>query len=427
MQLIDPSSARRRLRNATCALLSLAAGSANAANFGTKWTLDAAGMVYAESKRTAVLEPVFILKRHFQDGQSLQGKFVFDSITGASPSGASSTSRVQTFTTPSGQSYQTKSGEVPLRSFKDTRVSVDAEWEKPLSRRFKSTLGGHVSSETDYSSIGATATVSLDLNRKLTTITAGGGANSDRITPSGGMPVGLTHFDPTTTENKTVSKQIQDAMIGVTQIMTRRWLWNLNYSYDHENGYLTEPYKIISLIEPGTGETLYGDYLYEKRPDTRIRQSVFFSTAYQISEDVIHFAYRNYWDDWGIRSSTFDVKYRLELSSKLFLEPHVRYYSQTAADFYVYSLPRGTPLPQYASADYRFGKLQTNTFGVKFGSRMADNMEFTLRTEYMQQSGDGHPDSAVGVQKSYDLFPPIDIFVVQAGVSVGLDQLGKRR
>jgi len=414
------SSLRVKLRAATCSLLAVTAGSAAAANFGTRWTVEGASLLYAENKRTTVFEPLLIVKRNFGAGQMLEGKFVFDAMTGASPTGAAATNRSQTFTTPSGNRYTTQTGEVPLRKFQDQRGSGDVSWTKPLNRRFKSVLSAHVSAETDYQSVGATGTITADFNQKLTTFSLGGGYNSDRINPVSGVPDGLTRVNPNLTHEETRSKHIADGMLGVTQILTPRWLVQVNFSYAKEDGYLTEPYKIISLVDTLTGETRTGDYLYEKRPDARVRQSVFASTAYHFASDILHVSYRNYWDDWGIRSHTVDLKYDLELSDKVNLEPHMRFYHQSAADFYTYSLPRGGAVPEFATSDYRFGTLNTQTIGAKIGIRTADLQEFSFRLEYMRQSGNEHPDEAVGVQQNYSMFPPIDILILQVGYSIGI-------
>lgn len=414
------SSVRGRLRAATCSLLAVTAGTVSAANFGTKWTVEGASLVYAEAKRTTVFEPLLVIKRDFGDGQTLQGKFVFDAMTGASPTGAAATNKVQTFTTPSGQRHQTATGEVPTRDFQDQRGSMDLSWTKPLSRRFRSELGGHLSAETDYKSTGLTATMLGDFNQKLTTISIGGGYNSDQIDAVGGVPTGLARVNPDNPVEKTMSKKIADGMIGLTQVLTPRWLAQVNYSYADEKGYLTEPYKMISLVDSVTGEQRSGDYVYEKRPDARVRQSVFFSSAYHFGKDILHLSYRNYWDDWGIRSNTFDIKYDLEISDKVFLEPHWRTYLQSAADFYVYSLPRGALLPDYATSDYRFGDLTTQTIGFKIGVKTAELQQFTARIEYMRQSRNEYPNEAIGVQKDYSMFPPLDILILQVGYAIGL-------
>ena len=36
-------------------------------------------------------------------------------------------------------------------------------------------------------------------------------------------------------------------------------------------------------------------------------------------------AIRFYRDDWGMRSNTFDLKYRDELEDGAYLQPHIRY------------------------------------------------------------------------------------------------------
>ena len=39
-------------------------------------------------------------------------------------------------------------------------------------------------------------------------------------------------------------------------------------------------------------------------------------------------------DDWGVTSQTLDARYHWNFSPNSYLEPHVRYYTQSAADFY---------------------------------------------------------------------------------------------
>ncbi|MDC4227847.1 MAG: DUF3570 domain-containing protein [Candidatus Manganitrophus sp.] len=120
---------------------------------------------------------------------------------------------------------------------------------------------------------------------------------------------------------------------------------------------------------------------------------------------MVHIAYRYAWDDWGIRSHTADLRYRLELVRGHYLQGHLRYYTQTAADFYRYSLEEGAPLPQHASADYRLGNLITRSVGVKYGLPLGKRVELSIRAEYMQQ------------HDADDRFPKVDIVFVQATLS----------
>ncbi len=118
------------------------------------------------------------------------------------------------------------------------------------------------------------------------------------------------------------------------------------------DGYLTDPFKIVTVVDPATGLPATGGffdtaatgnlpYVYENRPDSRQRNNLFFRVAHHLTEDVIHFSYRYFWDDWGISSNTFDLKYRYQMG-RSYLQPHVRYYLQEEADFYRHNLVQGT-------------------------------------------------------------------------------------
>jgi hypothetical protein len=402
---------RSRLRAATCALLAVAG---SAAADGGDWHFDAATLKYSEQGRVSVVEPLFRLKHDFTNGRSLTGKVVFDVITGASPTGATPSDQVQTVTSASGNSQQQTRGIVPVKNFRDHRESLDLEYEQPLARTLKAIIGGQAALETDYASRGGSLTLSWDTSDRLTTFTAATSANFDRASPKGGMRTGLDLISAPTTP-VSASKQILDGLVGVTRILSPRWLMQLNYGRTRETGYLTEPYKIVSIVD-STGNTI--DYRNEKRPDNRQRQTIQLSSVYNVfDEDVIHVSYRFYWDDWGIRSHTVDFRYRFDLSGGHYLEPHLRFYGQSAVNFYTYGLRAGAPLPEFATSDYRYGKMNTNTFGVKYGFPVGSG-ELNVRLEYMVQSGNSHPSQAVGVQRQYDLFPPINITILQVGYTV---------
>ena len=78
--------------------------------------------------------------------------------------------------------------------------------------------------------------------------------------------------------------------------------------------------------------------MFESRPDSRSRKTFFWQTVHHFDEDVINFSYRAYSDDWDIKSDTLDLHYRYELSGERYLEPHLRYYSQSAAKFFTHGL-----------------------------------------------------------------------------------------
>ena len=117
-------------------------------------------------------------------------------------------------------------------------------------------------------------------------------------------------------------------------------------------------------------------------------------------------------------SHTFDVRYRFSLQSGRYLQPHVRFYSQTAADFYHTVLFDGQPLPQYATADYRLGEFDGITFGVKYGVPTQSG-EWSARIEWYQQSGTPDPAARVGVLNGLDLYPDLNALIAQVSYKFG--------
>lgn len=421
MQLNPPPSGAATIRGAlrAAAVVLLATGLPTPVHAGDapRWQLDASGLLYGELSRTSVVEPIVRVTRLFSGGQSLSAQLDFDVITGASPTGATPSGLVQTTTTPSGHIKLIPPGQIPLTKFQDVRGALDLEWVRPLSSHVTATTGGHFSREQDYRSTGAQGQLSLDLFQRLSNVTVGAGINRDLVQPLGGTPVGLTaaEFSGTGTNHK----RSNSFMVGTSRVMTRRWLLGLNGTLTTEDGYLSEPYKVLSLVDGTTG--LPSATLHEERPATRLRHDVLASSVYHHAEDVSYLSYRYYWDDWGVVAHTADLKLRHDFDAERFIQPHVRYYHQGAADFFHYSLRNGAPLPKYASSDYRLGILTTATLGATYGFALPSLPgQVTVRGEYIRQWGAGFPSGAYGVQKTFNLAPPVNIGTVMVGWSLGL-------
>ena len=357
MQLTNIKS---KISLATCSLLQVTATATQAAD--SEWDIDTAVLLYSESdSRVSAFEPAIYAGRNLGDeGERIDLRLVIDVLTGATPNGAHAVSEAngapQTFTTPSGNgSYTAEAGETPLdSSFMDTRVAAGADWTLPVNRLSRVKLGLNASTEYDYLSLGVSGSYIRDLNNKNTTLTASLAFNNDTYTPEGGIPIALSPMrlqgEGLNREGSSDTQTITDFLIGITQVVSRHTLLELNYSYGVSDGYLTNPFKIVSVVEangkladsgefaPGAGNL---PYVYENRPDSRQRNNLFFRVAHHLTEDVIHFSYRYFWDDWGISSNTFDLKYRYQMG-RSYLQPHVRYYMQEAADFYRHDLVQGT-------------------------------------------------------------------------------------
>ena len=107
--------------------------------------------------------------------------------------------------------------------------------------------------------------------------------------------------------------------------------------------------------------------------------------------NVVNVYYRYYWDSWGINSHTVDARYRHELGNTRYIQPHVRVYRQSAANFFTPYLQATSAdleadLPNYASADNRLDAMVSYTVGVKYG--LSGSLgKFFARFEMMRQIG----------------------------------------
>lgn len=413
MQLTPGSTPELRSRLGQAAALVLASVVPAAAQTAADPTLriEASGLFYTEAQRTTIGEPIVRVTRLFANGQSLSAQFALDVMTGSSPTGANPAGVAQTTTSASGNSTTVAADAVPTADFSDTRGSLDLEWTRPVGVASPA-LGMHVSREKDYQSLGGNAGLSLDLDHRLLTLSMGLARSQDRVFPVGGIVRGLS--DGLRTVGEAADKRVTTGLLGVSRVLTRRWLMGVNVSRSSESGYLTEPYKVVSTLSRSTGRTTGA--LREKRPDSRTRTSVLVSSAYHLTNEVLSLSYRDYRDDWDLRSHTIDGRLRMPMSESSWLEPHARFYTQTAARFFRNGLLDGDPLPAYASADHRLGKLRTITLGATYGFRLPGRPgEWSIRAEYMGQAGEHHPAGMVGVQRDYDLAPTLHVGSIVIG------------
>lgn len=433
MQLKKSKGLALALTQASAALLGTAAPLAHAADTADSWLVDSAALYYQEADgRVQAAEPVVSLKKDFGDEHVLNLKAVVDSLTGASPNGAAPANVNQTFTGPSGGGeYTTPAGALPLDGeFKDTRVALSASWTQPIAENTRATVGGNVSSEFDFTSLGVSGALARDFNNKNTTLSAGLNLEFDSIKPVGGAPDPLTRMDDDTKVGDD-SRTQYDLMLGVTQVLNRHSLLQLNYGLSASSGYHTDPYKLLTVLDaadnlvldPSTG---YYQYLFESRPDSRMRHSVFAEYKYIFTEDVIDLSLRYTTDDWGITSNTVDAKYFWSLGAHWYLEPHLRWYTQTEADFWKPYLKDGVdvnivapddirPLLTEASADPRLGAFDATTFGLKVGYRFGQDNELSLRVEQYDQQASAPAAPATGNLAGQQLMPDTSALMVQFG------------
>lgn len=400
----------------------------------SSWEFDSAMLFYSEADRVSAGEAIFNATKTFANDEVLNLKLTVDALTGASANGAVAQPNVQTFTRPSGNGqYTIAAGDTPLDdTFQDTRVQLNGQWTQPIAPNYTASAGLHISKEYDYLSLGVNGNLAYDFNRKNSTFSAGFSYFQDTFTPEGGVPTPLgsmlignsglptwkDDFAATRIDSED-TKTTTDILLGFTQVINRRMITQFNYSYSMVDGYLTDPFKVISVVNGASGLTQ--DNLFESRPDSRVKQSVYAQSIYHFDSTVLDVSYRYMWDDWEIDSHTIDTRFRIPLGNAFgtesYIQPHFRIYQQSAAEFYKPFLIDGDPLPEYASADYRIGEMTTYTVGLKYGLLVNNGHELSFRLEYYRQTPTDAGFEEPGVLKDVDLYPTIDAIIAQVTYS----------
>ncbi len=424
MQLKKNLNVAEKLALATATLLG---ATAQAETVKDEWQFVGSILTYSEPDRVSALETIFTADKAFDDTAKLSYKIVLDSLTGASANGAIAQDDVQTFTRPSGNGqYIIQPQETPLDdTFKDTRAQFSVNWSDRLTEDSQYTIGTNLSREYDYQSIGISGELARDFDRKNTTLSIGLSYANDSVSPEGGRPLGFSsmvidngQFDDeqdyrnafnATRISGDGSIDTTELLLGWTQIINRRMIMQMNYGYADVKGYLTDPFKVLSVIDSSATAKFY---LYENRPESKKQHSFFALTKYHLNDSIIDFSYRYIDSDWDIKSHTLDLRWRLFAGKNSYWEPHVRYYQQSAADFYYPYFVEGTILPEFGSADYRIGEMDTYTIGLKYGFLIGDNRT-EVRAEYYHQTPKSSSNEQVIITEDLNLYPSVDAFTLQ--------------
>lgn len=380
----------------------------------TKWSGSVSNLFYSETDRVTAIEPVFTLDAEFSGERHWTNKLVIDTLTGASHNGGVASRNPQTFTTPSGSStYAINPGEPTLdTTFKDTRFAVSSQWSQPIGQDYEMSAGINGSKEYDFTSISGNASVSRYFDVKNTKLSLGINYELDSIAPVGGVPQGLSTMASKVVLGTTESKNVMDLLLSLTQVMNRRWVLQLNYSMGMADGYMNDPYKIVSeVVAPGGGTAgdPTGTYFYDSRPDKRVKNAIFVDSKVHMDNwGILSTNYRYFFDDWGVTSHTLGVDYRFKITTNWYLEPGFRYYMQNKADFYKYFTVQGATVPEFMSADYRLGDMTATTFGIEAGRKLSNyGKEISFRAQMYTQTGDSHPGEAYGNLLNQDLSPKV--------------------
>jgi hypothetical protein len=290
---------------------------------------------------------------------SFSGNFVSDVVSGASPA------------------YHTEQ----LTEMKEHRTAVDGAITRYFQRGTL-TLGASNSEEGDYTSNGVSAQGTVSTESKNTTFNFGVAFANDRIQPEYWKEVGIPAEHKYTT----------DYLLGVTQILTRQDIAQVNLGYSAGKGYFSDPYK-----------------WFDERPTRREHTTVLgrWNHHFYATEGTSHISYRYYQDSWEVKSSTLDLDYSQPFGNGWRVTPNLRFYTQSSAYFYLPVDPAVAPGPTfppfdatYYSEDQRLSAFGALTYGLKLEKLLTPDLLMDVQFERYQQrdnwslSGKGDPGLA---------------------------------
>ena len=452
MQLKTRGKIRGGLIAASCALLGtghvraqdLPASTADSDtnNGQIDWLLASALAYYHENGRIQAIEPVIDVSKDDGNGEVFDYNLTYDSLSGATPNGALTSNKPQTFAQPSGttlnptpHTYTTPSGQIGVETpklytvnpgqlpedpnYHDQRVGLGASWQLPWSRLSRWSLGGKFSAEHDFLSFTGDASIARDFNEKNTTLLLSVNDEADSIRPIGGAPVPGSNYSLFEKTSST-SKNGVGMLLSATQVVSRQWLTEFNLTADRFRGYLNDPYKILSIVD-GAGNTL--GYLYERRPEERTRVSAYLENRVAWEHLSAALSLRYMGDDWHIRSDT--AQFRItwwNTDRDQYWEPTLRWYRQTAADVYQPWIA-ATSASSFGlgSADQRLANFHALTYGLKYGIKLESVLnqpgaEFNVRAEYYQQFIQ-ETLAGPGALQGLNLYPSLRAILLQFGFS----------
>lgn len=392
-------SIKKKLTLATCTLLSQQSG--NALAFENAWEIDSSLLYYDEADdRVNVAKAVVGVSGDVTDKDRVNVLMVLDTMSGSTPSGAvkaSGGSATTSGASGGGGTGVSDPNAGALAKFDDTRLGNSITWTHLHENNWSIDYNGAVSIENDYRSFSAAVTINKETIKKDYLFSLGLAGTYDEIfrVGAGNTPAPLTQI----ADNEFAGegeRNTTDLILGVTHIINRRTVAQVNLAFTLSQGYHSDPYKVFSVVDIPSNLPIDNSSYYEKRPGSRQRTSISFLVNHQLypSNNILHGSYRFYTDDWDVNSHTFDFNYRFNLADTNYIETSVRLYTQSKASFYQNAfyvnnsagLDPTTLFPEFISADYRLDDMNSITPGIHYGKEVGNNGHLRARLEYMYQS-----------------------------------------
>jgi Protein of unknown function (DUF3570) len=260
--------------------------------------------------------PALLVRKSIADKVSLTGQVYVDAVSNAS---------VDVVTTAS--------------PYKERRTEYGLGLEYAV-RDANITLGLTSSKEPDYRADAFSVDVSQETFGGMTTVNLGFTRGADKV---GQKTIGF--FDQATH---------WQYRVGVTQILTPKWLASANVEAIADSGYLGNPYRAARV---------FGAAVPENVPRTRSSRALNLRAIGDLgSRDAIRGSYRYFWDNWGVKAHTVEGGYSRYVGESFLLDGFLRYYKQDKASFYS---DDAQVQNTYVTRNRQLGTYNGNTLGGK--------------------------------------------------------------
>jgi hypothetical protein len=260
--------------------------------------------------------PALLVRKSVLDKVSLTGSYYVDMVSNAS---------IDVVTTAS--PYRERRTEYGLGAdylYRDALVNVS--WSS--------------SDEPDYKADGLSIDVSQEVFGGMTTVNMGFTRGHDKVGRKG-----EGFFD--------YAKHWR-YRLGVTQILTPRWLASLGLEAVSDEGFLGSPYRAARV---------FGALVPERNPRTRSSRSIKLSTIAEVRPRTsVHAEYRYFYDTWDIKAHTVQAGASGYVGESFQLDGYLRYYKQSKALFYSDNAPTET---LYVSRNRQLGSFNSLTPGAR--------------------------------------------------------------
>ncbi|QGU31870.1 DUF3570 domain-containing protein [Thermochromatium tepidum ATCC 43061] len=262
-------------------------------------------------------------------------------------------------------------------TFQDVRTAGDFKLDYTRGDTILG-LGAGVSQERDYDSRFLALDLRRAFNDKLTTLALGYSLAADT-------------FSPLNRPGFSGDKDAHQFLLGLTQVLSRNDLLQINLTLGDDRGYLSDPYKNVYLLATNTA-------IEESRPDRRRQWNLLARYNHYFAElkAALHLDYRYSWSDWGIEAQTLEAAWIQPLGQGWQLVPRLRYYTQGEADFYR-SYFETLPSSGDYSSDYRLAGFGALSGGLKLTRQLSAQARLDLGVEFYDRQSDyglqGHTES----------------------------------